>query len=140
MSDIMQVEVVSNEEQIYSGEASFVVVPTRSGELGIYPKHTPIMSLLKPGLLRLVVPGQSEEIRIGVSGGLLEVQPDNIKILSDIAIRSEEMDQKRAEESKRMAEEKLKTASSDKEREKAETALELAIAELKALDYIKTHK
>ncbi|MBN3858999.1 F0F1 ATP synthase subunit epsilon [Neisseriaceae bacterium PsAf] len=136
----MQVEVVSNEEQIYSGEASFVVVPTRSGELGIYPKHTPIMSLLKPGLLRLVVPGQSEEIRIGVSGGLLEVQPDNIKILSDIAIRSEEMDQKRAEESKRMAEEKLKTASSDKEREKAETALELAIAELKALDYIKTHK
>ncbi|QRN41454.1 MAG: F0F1 ATP synthase subunit epsilon [Neisseriaceae bacterium] len=140
MSSTMQVEVVSNEEQIYSGEASFVVVPTRSGELGIYPKHAPIMSLLKPGLLRLVVPDQSEEVRISVSGGVLEVQPDNIKILSDIAVRSEALDEKRAEESKRIAEEKLKNASSDQEREKAEIALEMAIAELKALDYIKTHK
>ena len=89
---VMQVEVVSNEDQIYSGEASFVVVPTLSGELGIYPRHEPIMSLVRPGALRLTQAGSNEEVLVAVSGGVLEVQPDKITILADVAIRSTEMD------------------------------------------------
>jgi len=75
---VMQVEVVSSEQNIYSGEASFVVVPTVQGELGIYPRHEPIMSLVRPGALRLTVPGEAEEVLVAVSGGVLEVQPDKI--------------------------------------------------------------
>ena len=101
---VMQVEVVSNEQNIFSGEASFVVVPTIQGELGIYPRHEPIMSLVRPGALRLQVPGQAEEVLVAVSGGVLEVQPDKLTVLADIAVRSAEMDQQRAEEAKRAAE------------------------------------
>ncbi len=74
--NVMQVEVVSNEQNIYSGEATFVVIPTVQGELGIYPRHEPIMSLVRPGALRLTVPDQTEEVLVAVSGGLLEVQPE----------------------------------------------------------------
>ena len=89
---IMQVEVVSKEQNIYSGQAEFAVVPTLSGELGIYPQHMPIMSLVRPGALRLRVPGQAEEVLVAISGGVLEVQPDKITVLADVAIRSAEMD------------------------------------------------
>ena len=97
----MQVEVVSSEQNIYSGEASFVVVPTVQGELGIYPRHEPIMSLVRPGALRLTVPGEAEEVLVAVSGGVLEVQPDKITVLADVAVRSTEMDQARAEAAKK---------------------------------------
>lgn len=97
----MQVEVVSSEQNIYSGEASFVVVPTVQGELGIYPRHEPIMSLVRPGTLRLTVPGEAEEVLVAVSGGVLEVQPDKITVLADVAVRSTEMDQARAEAAKK---------------------------------------
>ena len=100
----MQVEVVSSEQNIYSGEASFVVVPTVQGELGIYPRHEPIMSLVRPGALRLTVPGEAEEVLVAVSGGVLEVQPDKITVLADVAVRSTEMDQARAEAAKKAAE------------------------------------
>jgi len=93
---VMRVEVVSNEEHIYSGEASFVVVPTVSGELGIYPRHEPIMSLVRPGALRLTVPDSNEEVLVAVSGGILEVQPDKVMVLADIAVRSTELDTARA--------------------------------------------
>lgn len=139
-NNTIQVEVVSNEEKIYSGEALFLVVPTLSGEIGIYPKHTPVMSLVKPGLLRLQVPGQADEIRIAISGGLIEVQPTKVTILSEVAVRSEELDEKRALESKKAAEEKVKNADSDEQRAKAEAALNSAIAQIKAIDYIKNHK
>ena len=101
--DVMRVEVVSNEYNIYSGEASFVVVPTVQGELGIYPRHEPIMSLVRPGALRLQIPGEKEEVLVAVSGGVLEVQPDKLTVLADVAIRSSEMDQARAEEAKKAA-------------------------------------
>ena len=102
--DVMRVEVVSNEYNIYSGEASFVVVPTVQGELGIYPRHEPIMSLVRPGALRLKIPGEKEEVLVAVSGGVLEVQPDKLTVLADVAVRSSEMDQARAEEAKKAAE------------------------------------
>ena len=129
---VMQVEVVSNEDQIYSGEASFVVVPTLSGELGIYPRHEPIMSLVRPGALRLTQAGSNEEVLVAVSGGVLEVQPDKITILADVAIRSTEMD--------RAAEQDLSQAKDGEAQAKAQAALAAAIAELKTLDYLRMHK
>ena len=137
---VMQVEVVSNEQNIYSGEASFVVVPTLTGELGIYPRHEPIMSLVRPGALRLTVPDQAEEILVAVSGGLLEVQPDKLTILAAVAVRSSEMDQARAEEAKKAAEARISQAQDDEALAKAHAALAAAIAQLKTLDYIRGQK
>ncbi|MBD3613820.1 F0F1 ATP synthase subunit epsilon [Kingella kingae] len=137
---IMRVEVVSNEEHIYSGEASFVVVPTVNGELGIYPRHEPIMSLVRPGALRVIQVGSAEEVLVAVSGGVLEVQPDTITILADVAVRSSEMDQARAEEAKRVAEQNLAKAQDGNAQAKAQAALAAAIAELKTLDYLRLRK
>ena len=136
----MQVEVVSNEENIYSGEASFVVVPTLEGELGIYPRHEPIMSLVRPGALRLTVPDHKEEILVAVSGGVLEVQPDKLTLLADVAVRSEEMDRQRAEEAKKAAESGISDAQDDVALAKAHVALAAAIAQLKTLDYLRNRK
>ena len=119
--NVMQVEVVSNESNIFSGEASFIVVPTLNGELGIYPRHEPIMSLVRPGVLRLTSPS-SEEILVAVSGGILEVQPDKVTVLADIAVRSAEMDQARAEEARKAAEQKLSQAQDDESQAKAQAA------------------
>ncbi len=136
----MQVEVVSNEHSIFSGEASFVVVPTLTGELGIYPRHEPIMSLVRPGALRLTVPGQKEEVLVAISGGVLEVQPTKLTVLADVAVRSAGMDQQRAEAAKKAAESGIQSAKDDKARAAAQAALAAAIAELKTLDYLRTHK
>jgi F-type H+-transporting ATPase subunit epsilon len=133
----MQVEVVSNEQNIYSGEASFVVVPTETGELGIYPQHTPIMSKVRPGVLRLQVPGQAEEVMVAISGGLLEVQPSKLTLLADVAVRSEELDEKRANQALDEAKAKLKNATDASSTAAAQAALAAAIAELKALDYLR---
>lgn len=136
----LQVEVVSNEEQIFSGEASFVVVPTQSGEVGIYPRHEPIMSLVRPGALRLTVPNQTEEVLVAVSGGVLEVSPGKVTVLADVAVRSEEMDRQRAEEAKKAAEADINKAKDDLALAKAEITLAAAIAQLKTLDYLRAHK
>ena len=98
---VMQVEVVSNEQSIFSGQASFVVVPTLNGELGIYPRHEPIMSLVRPGALRVTQADTSEEVLVAVSGGVLEVLPDRLTVLADVAVRSSEMDRERAEQAPR---------------------------------------
>ena len=135
--NIMQVDVVSNEESIYSGEASFAVVPTLNGELGIYPRHEPIMSLVRPGVLRLQVPEQEEEVLVAISGGILEVQPHKIMILADVAVRSAELDQARAEEARKAAEASVKQAKDAESMSKAQAALAIALAELKALNYLR---
>ena len=138
--DTMRVEIVSNEQNIYSGEAKFVVVPTQTGELGIYPRHMPIMNLVRPGTVRITVPNQDQEVLLAVSGGLLEVRPDKLTILAEVAVRSDEMDQARAEEARKNAEERLKSATDAKSTAAAEAALAAAIAELKTLDYIRRQK
>ncbi|MBR3482471.1 MAG: F0F1 ATP synthase subunit epsilon [Neisseriaceae bacterium] len=138
--DTMRVEIVSNEQNIYSGEAKFVVVPTQTGELGIYPRHMPIMNLVRPGTVRITVPNQDQEVLLAVSGGLLEVRPDKLTILAEVAVRSDEMDQARAEEARKNAEERLKSATDAKSTAAAEAALAAAIAELKTLDYIRSQK
>ena len=136
----IQVEIVSNEQHIYSGEAEFVVVPTQTGELGIKPRHMPIMNLVRPGTVRITVPNQEQEVLLAVSGGLLEVRPDKLTILAEVAVRSDEMDQARAEEARKNAEERLKSATDAKSTAAAEAALAAAIAELKTLDYIRSQK
>ena len=98
------------------------------------------MSLVRPGALRLTVPGEAEEILVAVSGGVLEVQPDKITILADVAVRSAEMDRARAEEAKKAAEARLSKATDDESLAKAHAALAAAIAQLKTLDYLRSQK
>ena len=117
-----------------------MVVPTVQGELGIYPRHEPIMSLVRPGALRLTVPGEAEEVLVAVSGGVLEVQPDKITVLADVAVRSTEMDQARAEAAKKAAETGVSEARDEKSLAEAHKALAAAIAQLKTLDYLRSQK
>lgn len=138
--NLMQVEVVSSENSIFSGEVSFAVIPTINGELGIYPRHEPIMSLVRPGTLRLTVPEQSEEVLVAIAGGVLEVHPHKITVLADIAVRSDEMDEARANEAKKAAELGVSQANDPQSLAKAHAALEAAIAQLKTLDYIRAQK
>lgn len=137
---VMQVEVVSSEELIYSGEATFVVVPGEQGELGICPQHTPLLTRIKPGVLRFRVPDQQDEVLVAVSGGMLEVQPTSVTILADTAIRGNELDAAKANEAKLAAEEALHEAADDKATAAAHAALAVAIAELKALDYLRKQR
>lgn len=133
----MRVEVVSTEQMIFSGEAEFVVAPATEGEIGVYPQHVPLLTRIKPGVLRLKVPGSSEEVLVAVSDGMMEVQPSLITVLADTAIRGEDLDEARANEAKRAAEDSLKRATDDLSTAKAHAALAVAIAELKALDFLK---
>ena len=133
----MHVEVVSTEQLIYSGEAEFVVAPATEGEIGIYPQHVPLLTRIKPGVLRLRVPGSKDEVLVAVSGGMMEVQPTLITVLADTAIRGEDLDEARANEAKRAAEDALKHATDDLSTANAHAALAVAIAELKTLDYLK---
>ena len=96
MANTIHVDVVSAEEQIYSGEAEFVVLPGVVGELGIYPRHTPLLTQIKPGAVRIKIPGTAEEELVFVQGGYLEVQPHLVTVLADTAIRAKDLDEKAA--------------------------------------------
>ncbi|NYT36292.1 F0F1 ATP synthase subunit epsilon [Allopusillimonas soli] len=105
----LQVDVVSAEESIFAGEAKFVVLPGESGELGILPGHTPLISRIKPGTVR-IQQADGAEVGIFVAGGILEVQPGKVTVLSDTAIRAEDLDEAKALEARKKAEEALRTA------------------------------
>jgi len=104
MANTIHVDVVSAEEQIYSGEAEFVVLPGEAGELGIYPRHTPLITRIKPGTVRITPAGGGEEQLIFVAGGILEVQPKVITVLADTAIRGHDLDEAKATEALKQAE------------------------------------
>jgi len=106
---ILQVDVVSAHEAIFAGEAKFVVLPGESGELGILPGHTPLISRIRPGTVKIVRPDNSEEL-VFVAGGILEVQPGSVTVLADTAIRGADLDEARAEEARKKAEEALSNA------------------------------
>ena len=108
MAATMHIDVVSAEESIYSGEAEFVVLPGIMGELGIYPRHTPLITQIKAGTVRIKVPGKAEEELVYVQGGFLEVQPDHVNVLSDTAIRAADLDEAKVLEAKRAAEEAVR--------------------------------
>lgn len=122
MANTIHVDVVSAEEQIFAGEAEFVVLPGEAGELGIYPQHTPLITRIKPGAVRIKPAGGGEEELIFVAGGVLEVQPKLITVLADTAIRGHDLDEakaneaiKQAEDTKRNAKDKLEVASAEAE-------------------------
>jgi F-type H+-transporting ATPase subunit epsilon len=129
----IHVDVVSAEESIFSGEAEFVVLPGEAGELGIYPRHTPLITRIKPGVVRIRQAGMTEEEQVFVAGGILEVQPNVITVLADTAVSAKDLDEAKASESLRMAEEARKSATSDLEIAKVEAEISALAAQLAAI-------
>lgn len=127
----IQVDVVSAKAEVFSGQAEFVSLPGESGELGILPGHTPLITRIKPGAVR-IQNGQNEEL-VFVAGGILEVQPNKITVLADTAIRGNDLDEARALEAKARAEENLKDNASDVDYARAQAELSVAVAQLAAL-------
>lgn len=109
----IHVDVVSAEESIFSGEAKFVVLPGEMGELGIYPRHTPLITRIKAGAVRIERADNDEEEFVFVNGGILEVQPTTVTVLADTAIRGRDLDEAKALEAKQLAEDAMKNAKSD---------------------------
>src|SRR4029078_13727228 len=103
MANTIRVDVVSAEEQIFAGDAEFVVLPGVLGELGLYPRHTPLLTQIKPGAVRIKIPGQVTEELVFVQGGFLEVQPTRVTVLADTAIRAKDLDEVAAEDACRVA-------------------------------------
>jgi len=133
MAITMKVVIVSAEEQIFSGEAEFVVLPGIMGELGIYPRHTPLFTEIKPGAVRMKLPNQEREELVFVKGGYLEVQPHAITVLADMAVRAKDLDEKAALEAKKAAEEAMAHKTSKEEIAAAEASLSTAMAQLEAI-------
>jgi F-type H+-transporting ATPase subunit epsilon len=109
----IHVDVVSAEASIFSGEAKFVALPGEMGELGIYPRHTPLITRIKPGAVRIVRADNDEEEFVFVAGGILEVQPSTVTVLADTAIRGHDLDEAKAIEARELAEAAMKNAKSD---------------------------
>ncbi|MBL0729374.1 F0F1 ATP synthase subunit epsilon [Piscinibacter sp. HJYY11] len=129
----LHVDVVSAEESIFSGEAKFVALPGELGELGIYPRHTPLITRIKPGAVRIERADNGQEEFVFVAGGILEVQPGTVTVLADTAIRGKDLDEAKASEAKKLAEEALKNAKSDLDLAKAQNELVALAAQIAAL-------
>lgn len=138
MAMTVHVDVVSAEKSIFSGLAEFVALPGESGELGILPGHVPLITRIKPGTVRIKLPHDKEEL-IFVAGGLLEVQPGLVTVLADTAIRGADLDQAKAQEAKRRAEEALVNRSAAMDYARAQAELSEAIAQLSAIERLRKH-
>ena len=133
----IHVDVVSAEEQIFSGEATFVALPGEAGELGIYPKHTPLITRIRPGAVRIQVAGGGEEF-VFVAGGILEVQPNGVTVLADTAIRGGDLDEAKALEAKKQAEELMLNKESKIDYAKAQAEMAAAVAQLAAIQKLRS--
>ena len=131
-SSTMHVDVVCAEESIYSGEAHFVALPGEVGELGIYPRHTPLISRIKAGSVRIQKTDGTEEF-VFVAGGILEVQPNHVTVLSDTAVRGKDLDEEKANAARAAAEEALKNAKGELDLAKAQSELYAVAAQIAAL-------
>ena len=136
MAATLHIDIVSAEEEIHSGEAAVVYAPAEMGEVGIYPRHTPMLTRLKPGEIRLETP-EGEAMSFFVSGGLLEVQPRVVTVLSDTAIRANDLDEAAAIAAKDKAEQALKDRASDMDYAKARAELAQAAAQLRMLQKLR---
>lgn len=132
MANTIHVDVVSAEESIFSGQALFVALPGEAGELGVYPRHTPLITRIKPGSVRIEMADGSEEF-VFVAGGILEIQPDCVTVLSDTAVRGKDLDDEKANEAKAAAEEALKNAKSEIDLARAQSELAIMTAQIAAL-------
>ena len=133
----IHVDVVSAEESIFSGEAKFVALPGESGELGILPRHAPLITLIKPGAVRIVRADNGEEELVFVAGGILEVQPGSVTVLADTAIRGHDLDEAKALEAKKQAEEAMKNAKSDIDLAAAQGEFAAMAAQLSAIQKLR---
>jgi F-type H+-transporting ATPase subunit epsilon len=140
MANTIHVDVVSAEEQIFSGEAEFVALPGEAGELGIYPKHTPLITRIRPGAVRIQVAGQADEEFVFVAGGILEVQPNGVTVLADTAIRGRDLDEAKALEAKKLAEELMQNKDASIDYAKAQAELAAAIAQLAAIQKLRAKR
>ncbi|MBL8475858.1 F0F1 ATP synthase subunit epsilon [Methyloversatilis sp.] len=137
MSKTVHVDVVSAEEKIFSGLAEFVVLPGESGELGILPGHTPLITRIRPGEVRIKLPNQDAEEFVFVAGGLLEVQPGLVTVLADTAIRGSDLDEAKALDAKRQAEEALSNRNASMDYAAAQAELASAVAQLAAIQKLR---
>jgi F-type H+-transporting ATPase subunit epsilon len=137
MSTTIHVDVVSAEESIFSGEATLVSLPGESGELGILPRHTPLITRIKAGAVRIQRADNNEEEFVFVAGGILEVQPGTVTVLADTAIRGKDLDESKANEAKRLAQEAVSNAKGDLDLAKAQSELQIMIAQLAALQRLR---
>jgi F-type H+-transporting ATPase subunit epsilon len=133
MANTIHVDVVSAEEQIFSGEAEFVVLPGEVGELGIYPRHTPLITRIRPGSVRIKTPGKDEEELVFVAGGVLDVQPSVVTVLADTAIRGTDLDEAKALEAQQRAEEARRNSTDKQEIAVVEGELAMLAAQLAAI-------
>jgi F-type H+-transporting ATPase subunit epsilon len=140
MANTIHIDVVSAEASIYSGEAEFVVLPGEAGELGIYPRHTPLITRIKPGSVRIKPAGGGEEELIFVAGGILEVQPQLITVLADTAIRGHDLDEAKATEALRLAQEAREKAKDKQEVATVEAELSTLAAQLAAIRKLRQKK
>ena len=140
MATTIHVDVVSAEASIFSGEAKFVALPGEMGELGIYPRHTPLITRIKPGAVRIQRADNGEEEFVFVAGGILEVQPGKITVLADTAIRGHDLDEAKAVEAQRLAEEAMKNAKNDIDFARAQGEFATMAAQIAAISKLRRRK
>src|SRR5690242_12687569 len=133
MASTFHIDVVSAEESIYSGEAEFVVLPGEAGELGIYPRHTPLITRIRPGSVRIKPAGGGAEELVFVAGGILEVQPKIVTVLADTAIRGKDLDEAKAQDAIKRAEDARRNAKDKQEIAAVESELSSLAAQLAAI-------
>lgn len=137
MAMTMHVDVVSAEEEIFSGPATMLFAPGTMGDLGIMPRHAPLLTRIKPGEVRVVTEQGKEELVLYVSGGMLEIQPEAVTILADTITRADDIDEAAAKEAKKRAEKALADQKGEVDYAAAEAELAEAIAQLKAVSRLK---
>ncbi|MDR0934291.1 MAG: F0F1 ATP synthase subunit epsilon [Burkholderiaceae bacterium] len=140
MANTLHVDVVSAEELIFSGEAEFVAIPAEMGEIGILPMHAPLITRIKPGAVRIKRVGHDDEEYVFVAGGILEVQPYAVTILADTAIRGRDLDEAKAREAKRHAEDALLNQASNIDYAKAQAEIAMAMAQLSLIQRMRSQR
>jgi F-type H+-transporting ATPase subunit epsilon len=133
----IHVDVVSAEESIFEGEAEFVALPGEAGELGIFPRHAPLITRIRPGAVRIKLPNQAEDEFVFVAGGILEVQPNRVTVLADTAIRGKDLDEAKAADAQKRAQEAMANAKSDIDFAKAQSEFALMAAQIAAIQKLR---
>ncbi len=139
MASTMQLDIVSAEEEIFSGDVEFVVARATEGEIGIMPRHAPLLAMLQPGEVRVRRPGGEEQFFF-VSGGMIEVQPKAVTILADTAMRAKDLDEAAAQEAKQRAEEAIRNRSGEMDYAQVQAELAAAAAQIRAIQSLRKHR
>ncbi|MCM1511661.1 MAG: F0F1 ATP synthase subunit epsilon [Oxalobacter formigenes] len=140
MAKTIHVDVVSAEELIFSGDAELVAVPAEMGEIGILPMHAPLITRIRPGAVRIKKPNQAEEEFVFVAGGILEVQPHVVTVLADTAIRGRDLDEAKAREAKKQAEDSLVNQASNIDYAKAQAEIAMAMSQLSLIQKLRRQR